>query len=105
MFELGGMFRSNWRACCRCCGERGLKSLTLRDEVRRARPDQRGDQILLHRSRLQDRLIGQDRRESRFAPDQAFVSREEKGLVFLERPAECEAGLVALEGWGLLLRR
>src|SRR5262249_54076588 len=81
-------------------GERRQKSLALVNERRRARPDQRGDQILLPRlSRLprcrqQDRGVGQDRRESRIAPDQAFVSREEEDLVFLDRPAEGEAGLV-----------
>src|SRR5262249_6651037 len=85
-------------------GERRQKSLTLPNEERVARSDQRGDQILLPRGRLQDRGVGQDRREIRFPPDQAFVCREEEGPVFLDWPAEGEAGLVALEGRVLLLR-
>src|SRR5262249_21315857 len=94
-FAVGAVLRS---------GERRLKSLTLPNEERVARSDQRGDQILLPRGWLQDRGVGQDRRESRFPPDQAFVCREDKGPVFLDRPAEGEAGLVALEGRVLLQR-
>src|SRR5262245_50536269 len=85
-------------------GEQRLELLSLRDERRRARSDQCVDQILLARGRLQDRRIGHDGRESRFATDQAFVGREEKGLISLDRPAESESGLVALEGRVLPLR-
>src|SRR5262249_49228610 len=79
-------------------GEQRLKLLPLRDQRRRARSDQRIDQILLPRSRLQDRRIGQDGRESRIPPEQAFVGREEECLVSPDRPAEGEAGLVTPEG-------
>src|SRR5262249_13896292 len=51
-------------------GEQRLKLSTLRCERRRARSYQRRDQVLLICGRLQDRTIGQDRRETRFAPDQ-----------------------------------
>src|SRR5262249_42067801 len=78
-------------------GEQRLKLLSLRDQRRRSRSDQSVDQILLPRSRLQDRRIGQDCSESRFAPDQAFICREEEGPVFPDRTTEGEAGLVALE--------
>src|SRR5262249_53677889 len=83
-------------------GARPVKYSALLDDRWRARAEERGVQILLPRlphlprGRLQDRGVGRDRRESRFPPDQAFVSREEEGLVFLDRPAEGEAGLVAL---------
>src|SRR4030095_1748800 len=79
-------------------GQQRLKFLALRDERRRSRSHQRVDQVLLPRGGLQDRRIGQDRRETRFAPDQSLVGRKEEYPVFHDRTAECEAWLVAPEG-------
>src|SRR5262245_6753652 len=85
-------------------GEQRLELLSLRDERRRAGSDQCVDQILLPRSRLQDRRIGHDGRGSRFATGQSFVGSEEKGLGSLDRPAEGESGLVSFKGRILPLR-
>src|SRR5262245_19196441 len=89
--------RHQWKDTILVAREQFLKLLPLRDEGWITGTDQRIDQVLLPWGRLHDRFIEVDTRISRFAPEETFVSNEEKCLIFFERAAECETGLVALE--------
>src|SRR5262249_54280936 len=95
--ERDWLARGRERTVRRGRQQRGER-LPLRRQRRGARLHQRFDQLVLARRGPQDRKVVQDRSESGFAANQAFVCREEEGAVFDDWAAEREAGLVAFEG-------